>query len=132
MPSAQRAREHQHAPVWRPGRTFIFPAIGDDALARSVWAHHPDAERAARLLRESDEIAARTPHGRAVLAAAEADAMYVRAIGIHHVHLLRTATIGLEDDLVPLGRIARRGVDGRIGGEARDGARAQIHRVNVG
>src|SRR5690348_7893516 len=99
MAAAQRAGEHEHAPVWRPRRPFVFPTIGDDALARSVRTHHADPKRSRRLLGEGNEVAARTPDRRSVLAAAKADAMYVRTICIHDVHLLRSAAVRFENDL---------------------------------
>src|SRR5206468_1277800 len=102
-----------HAPVRRPGGTFIVPAIGDDALAGPVGTHHPDAETAALLFGEGDEIAARAPDGRAVLAAAEADAVRIRTICAHKIDLLRAAAVGFEHDLRAVRREAASRVDAR-------------------
>ena len=56
-------------------------------------------------LGEGNEIAARTPDRRAVLALTEADAVNVRTIGVHHIDLLRAAAIGFERDLLAVGRV---------------------------
>src|SRR5262249_59629495 len=58
------AEEHHHAPVRRPGRALVVIALGEDALARSVWPHDTDREPALPLLGEGDVIAARRPDRR--------------------------------------------------------------------
>ena len=84
------------------------------------------------LLGKGDQIAARRPDRCAAFASAEADAVLVRAVGIHHINLLAAAAVGFKRDLLAVRREGRRGVNGRIGGEARGLAAAQIHHIDVG
>src|SRR5262249_18700185 len=100
----QRTCEHDDTAVRCPGRPLILPAMRQQALARAVRPHHPDPEIARRDLGEGDQIAARTPNRSAVLALAKADAMHIRAVGIHHVDLLRAAAAGFEGDLLSVRR----------------------------
>src|SRR5262249_51322130 len=105
------AEEHDHAPVRRPGRSFVVIALGENALARSVRAHDADGEPALRLLGEGDIVAARRPYRRRIGALAEADALRLAAVRRHDVDLLLSAAIGLEADARAVGRIGGRGVD---------------------
>ena len=50
----------------------------------------------------------------------------------HHIDLLGAATIGFKRDLRAVGRIGRRRVDRRPLGQTGGGARAQVHRVEIG
>src|SRR5262249_15957085 len=92
------AEEHNHAPVRRPGRSFIVIALGQNPLARSVRAHDSDRKPAFGLLGEGDVVAARRPHRRRVGAVAEADALRLAAARGHDVDLLLAAAIGFERD----------------------------------
>src|SRR5206468_11945904 len=88
-------------------------------------------ESAARLLREGNHISTRAPDRRPVLAAAEADAVCIGAVGVHDVDLLGAAAIGFERDLRAVWRVGGRGVNRGIVGETGDAARAQVHYVDV-
>src|SRR3972149_631899 len=63
----------QHPAVGRPGRALDQERPGQTALARSVGAHDADIELAPGLLGESDQVAARRPYRRRILAGAETD-----------------------------------------------------------
>src|SRR6185312_11188494 len=93
------AEIHQHATVRRPGRALDEKTGGQEPLALPIWLHDADRETAALDLGEGDEVAARRPHRRRILARAEADALRPAAAGGHHVKLLRDAAVGVEDDL---------------------------------
>src|SRR3546814_13616829 len=84
-----------------------------DTLARAVGAHHADRELALVLLGKGDQIAARRPHRRRITTLVEADAMLVRAIGIHHTELLGAAAVGVEGDLLDVRGDAGRGIERR-------------------
>src|SRR3546814_13492903 len=85
--------------------SLVLPGAGQDLLARPARGHDSDPEAAADL-GEGDHVAARAPHRGRIAAATEADPPLVRAVGVHHVELLRSAAVALEDDLPALGRIA--------------------------
>ena len=101
-----------HAAVGGPGGAFVLIAVAE----RSGRCPSPRGDitptvEAATGLGEGDQIAARAPHRRRMTAAAEADAMLVAAVGIHHVDLLAARAIALEHDPTAVGRVAGRGVD---------------------
>src|SRR6185312_2303662 len=99
---------------------FDEESLGEQAFARPVGPHDADEELAALDLGEGDEIAARRPYRRAVTTAAEAaDALDVAAVCVHDVELLRAAAVGVEDDLLAVRTIARRGIDRRAVGDSR-------------
>ena len=106
--------EDQHAAVGRPARPLVLPAVGQQLLAPARRRHDADAEIAGEL-GEGDQVAARAPHRRRVAAAAEADPLLVRAVGVHHVELLPARAVALEHDAAAVGRIAAAGVDARRG-----------------
>src|SRR5271166_1678562 len=65
------AEEHHVETVGRERWALIVEALDQDALARTVRLHHPDAERAAPDAGEGDKVAARRPDWRRVAAVAE-------------------------------------------------------------
>src|SRR3954468_12895262 len=93
------AEEHQEQAVRRKRRAFVMKTLGDDALARAVRLHHADAELAALLAGEGDEIALGRPDRRRIAPVAEGNALGLAAAGGHHVELLLAAAIALEHDL---------------------------------
>ena len=76
-------------------------AVGNDPLGGAVGLHDTDLEPVAILLGEGDIgiVGIGRKHRRGIAASAEADAARRRAIGAHHVDLLRAAAIGFEHDL---------------------------------
>src|SRR5262249_23502941 len=126
------AEEHDHAPVRRPGRSFVVIAFGENALARSVRAHDADGEPALRLLGEGDIVAARRPYRRRIGALAEADALRLAAVRRRDVDLLLCGGVRLEADARAVGRIGGRGVDDLRIGQARRRFRAQVHHEQIG
>src|SRR5579864_5790497 len=84
----------QHATVGSPARRLDEEGLGQKPFTTPVWAHYTDIELRRIELREGNQIAARRPHRRSISARAEADAVDVAAIGVHHVKLLRAAAIG--------------------------------------
>src|SRR5690242_15115024 len=97
-------------------------AGGDHPLARAVSTHYAQGETPALLLGKGQQVTARRPDGRAVIAGPEADAALARAVCIHHIDLLAAAPIGLKSDLAAVRREGGRGVDARIAGETLHGA----------
>ena len=95
---ASLAKIHQHPAIRRPGRSLDQEILGQQPLAGPVRPHHSNIEGAALDLGEGDQIAARRPDRRAVFARAEADPFRLAAIRVHHIELLRAATIGIEHD----------------------------------
>ena len=81
---------------------------------------------------ERDEIAARRPNRGRIAPSAKTDAPDIVAVAGHHIQLLRTAAIRIEDDLAAVGRVGRRCVDGRRIGQPRNRPGAQVHGIDVG
>src|SRR5215475_2572061 len=91
------AEVHKYSAIGRPSRPLDQEIAGQKPLPRAVRSHHTDVERAALDFGEGDQIAARRPHRGAVFTRAKADSLSLAAIRIHHIELLRTAPIGVED-----------------------------------
>ena len=73
------------------------------------------------------EASVRAPFRRAIGGRGEGDPPLVRAVGVHHVELLRTRAVTLEDDLASVRRKAGVGVDA---GRSRQTARHAAIRVD--
>src|SRR5258708_8774982 len=65
------AEEHEIEAVGGEGGPLVVEAFDQDSLARAVRLHHADAERAAFDAGEGNEIAARRPDRRRVMAFAK-------------------------------------------------------------
>src|SRR3546814_15676756 len=63
---------HDHAPIGRPARPFVLPAVGQDILAAARRRHDADAEGAAKF-GELDPIAPLAPHRSRIAPPAAAD-----------------------------------------------------------
>src|SRR5690606_1093117 len=98
----------------------------------AVGAHDADLELAADLLGEGDQVAARRPNRRGVVAVAEGDALGVAAAGRHDVDLRAPAAVGGEDDALTVGRVGGRGVDGVGVCQPRRVAAPEVQREDVG
>src|SRR3546814_11808162 len=97
--------------------SLVLPGAGQDLLARPARGHDSDPEAAADL-GEGDHVAARAPHRGRIAAATAADPPLVRAVGVHHAELLRTAPDAPDDELAAVRQLAPTGVDARRAGYA--------------
>ena len=122
---------HQHATVRSPRWAFGMPRFDEFALSCSVGTHDADVEPSAVHFGKGDQIAARRPDWRSIIAVAEADALGAASVGIHHINLLRAAAIGLKRYPLAVRRIARCRTDGGSAGQLLDAVRAKVHRINV-
>src|SRR5687768_17601438 len=102
-------------------------ALGQYPLARAVETHHADQKTSCELLGEGDVVSARRPDGRRVAAIPQADAMRAPAVSPHHVKLLRSFPVRLENDLAPVGGIARACVERPATGQLTGLAAAHVH-----
>src|SRR5690606_20108176 len=126
------AEKHDDAAVGRPSRTLVEKALGQEPLARAVRANDADEEAAAMQLGERDQIAAWRPDRRGVATFAEADPLRIPARCAHHVKLLGSAAVRIEDDFLPVRRVAGRCVDRRMIRQLTQLSGAQIHYVDFG
>src|SRR5690606_33425484 len=101
----RRSMQHHELTVGRPARTFVLPAVSEDALAAARGVHHTDAERPGDR-GKGDEIAGRTPGRRRVASAAEADPALVVTVGSHDIELLCPRTIAFKYDQAAVWREA--------------------------
>ena len=106
-------------------------AFGQNALAAAIGFHHTDEKPALIGFGKGYQIAARRPDRRCISALAITDAPHICAIGFHYINLLCAHTIGLENDLPAIGRVARRGINGERRGKPPGFAGTQIHCVNI-
>src|SRR5215469_1255387 len=91
--AARIAKEHDHAPVRRPGRALVVEALGQEPLAPPVGLHDADRKLALILLGEGDVVTARRPDRSRIDSLAEADALRAAAARTHDVDLRMPATI---------------------------------------
>src|SRR3546814_3298753 len=90
--------------LFRSGRRFVLPAVGQHPDIAARRGHHADAEFAPAHAGEGDQVAARRPFGGRGAATAKADPLLVRSVDIHHIDLLAARPVALEHDLAPVGR----------------------------
>src|SRR3546814_7660246 len=73
--------------LFRSGRRFVLPAVGQHPDIAARRGHHADAEFAPAHAGEGDQVAARRPFGGRGAATAKADPLLVRSVDIHHIDL---------------------------------------------
>src|SRR6185437_11456155 len=93
------AEEHEIEAVRGEGGPLVVKAFDQDPLARAVRLHHADAERSGLDAGEGDEIAARRPDRRRVMAFAKGNTPGRAAARAHHIDLLRAAAVGFKCEL---------------------------------